>query len=80
MKTKLLTTAIIATAIFASSAFAGSVRISGTGTAGVRVTVNDGVATIYGNVESGIEKVLIENRVKKLEGVTKVRNRLIKSN
>lgn len=78
MTTKLLKTAIIVSALFASSAFAGPKF--GPGTSGVRVTVNDGVATIYGNVESGIDKVLVERKVREMEGITKVCNRLFVSN
>ncbi len=46
----------------------------------VRVTVNNGVATLYGNVENNFERLQAAKAAAKIEGVERVRNLLIFSN
>jgi len=78
MKAKLQTTAIVLTLLFASSAFA--LPYTGvTSSANVRYTLTDGVATIYGTVDSRMEKRLIEQDIQKINGVKKIRSMLFVS-
>jgi len=51
-----------------------------TSSTNVRVQVQNGVATIFGNVESGFDKQLVAQQTKKIEGVDRVRNLLKFSN
>ena len=46
----------------------------GVTSASVNVTVKDGVATLFGTVESGFERAQAERHVAKLDGVDKVIN------
>ena len=46
----------------------------GTSSVDLRVTVEDGVAYLFGNVDSGIESGLVEQHVAGLDGVDKVIN------
>jgi len=79
MKTKLLSAAIALPLLFAGAISAASIDGS-TSSTNVYYTVNDGVATVYGNVESAIEKTTIETNLERLEGVDDVRNLIVVSN
>ena len=46
----------------------------------VNITVQNGVATLFGNVDSNFEKHLAAKAAAELEGVDRVRNLLIFSN
>ncbi len=78
-----LTKSIIATALIAGSLVAGSasamtpVNIDGlSSSTNVNVSVKDGVATLFGSVDSQFERIQVANAAKKLEGVNQVRNLL----
>ncbi len=43
---------------------------------GIRVTIENGVATLFGHVDSNFERIQAANAAKKLEGVERVRNLL----
>ena len=63
---------IVATAAFASVAQA-SVGWT-TSSATIRVSVQDGVATLYGHVDNNFERKLAEREAAQIEGVDEVRN------
>ncbi len=48
------------------------VGVVGVSTATLSATVEDGVATIFGTVDSGIEEALVKNYVANIEGVDEV--------
>jgi mevalonate kinase len=48
--------------------------IVGVSSASISVNLTDGVATLFGNVESGAESALAANHVEKIEGVDRVIN------
>jgi len=78
MKIKLFAAAIALPLLFAGTTFAA--QIDGTtSSTNLYYTVNDGVATVYGNVESAIEKTMIEKDLVKLDGVDDVRSLIIVS-
>jgi len=80
MKTiKTLIAATLLTSFAMGSANALTVQ-DVTSSANVRVQVENGVATIFGNVESGFDKQLVAQQAKKIEGVERVRNLLTFSN
>jgi len=78
MKTQLKTIAIALPMLFASSAFAHPFTDL-TSSTSVRYTVTDGVATLYGTVDSRMEKRLVEKALQNLEGVNKVHSLLFVS-
>jgi len=45
-----------------------------TSSTNVNIRIDNGVATLWGNVESGLDRVLVERQAKKIEGVHCVRN------
>ena len=49
-------------------------QIVGVSSATLSVTVNDGVATLFGTTESGAEAALAETKVAQMEGVDRVIN------
>ena len=49
-------------------------KIVGVSSATLSVTVNDGVATLFGTTESGAEAALAENKVAQMDGVDRVIN------
>ena len=69
----------LVTALFAGSASAmvtsaplsSVVGLSGVG---VNYTIDDGVAMLFGHVDSGIEAALAQSHIEKMEGVDKVIN------
>ena len=63
---------------FAGSALAAPLSLATIST-NVQLDVANGIATIYGNVDSPIEKTLVGNEAAKLDGVEEVRNYLIVS-
>ena len=75
MKTKLYTIALALPLMAAGSAF-GSVITDATSSTNVHYTIEDGVATIYGTVDSNMEKTVVGNNAADLEGVDEVRNLL----
>ena len=75
MKNTMKLIAIALPLAFAGSAMATPLSAV-TSSANVQYDVQDGVATIYGNVDSRIEKTLIGNEAAKLDGVVEVRNYL----
>ena len=76
---KMLKILIAASFLIAGSASAVQFN-NPTSSSNVRVTVNNnGVATVIGNVESYFDRQLVEREVKKIAGVTSVRNLLVTS-
>jgi len=51
-----------------------------TSSTNVRITVNNGVATLFGNVESSFDRDLVARQAKKIDGVERVNNLLTFSN
>ena len=49
-------------------------QIIGVSSASLSVTVNDGVATLFGSTDSGAEAALAEAKVAQMEGVDRVIN------
>ena len=71
---------ILIAASFLVAGSASAVQFNNpTSSSNVRVTVNGGVATVFGNVESYFDRQLVEREVKKIAGVTSVRNLLVTS-
>lgn len=52
--------------------------ITGVSSANIKVLVDDGVATLFGYVDSNAEAALAEAHVEKLDGVDQVINRIVK--
>ncbi len=50
--------------------------VNGVSSASLTVTVDNGIATLFGSVDSGIESALAESHVAKLDGVEKVINQI----
>ena len=75
---KMLKILIAASFLIAGSASAVQFN-NPTSSSNVRVTINGGVATVFGNVESYFDRQLVEREVKKIAGVTSVRNLLVTS-
>lgn len=48
--------------------------INGVSSVDISVTVKDGVATLFGSVDAGMESVLVANYVSEMNGVDKVVN------
>ena len=48
----------------------------GSSSSGIRVSVKNGVATLYGHADSNFERIQAGNAARKLDGVTRVRNLL----
>lgn len=71
MKFKLLATITVFSAIFAGAASATTVSDN---SPDVQLEVNDGVATLFGSVDSSIEKTMFENVVKAMDSVDDVQN------
>ena len=78
MKIKLHTLALVLPLMAAGSAF-GSPIDQSTSSTDIRYTVDSGVATIYGSVESQIEKTLVGHLAAEFDGVETVRNLLVVS-
>ena len=51
-----------------------------TSSTNVRITINNVVATLFGNVESSFDKHLVAQQAKKIEGVTRINNLLTFTN
>ncbi len=66
-----LLTAGTASAMGTSASVNGVVGLS---SATVNYSLDDGVATLFGNVDSGVESALAQAHVEKLDGVEHVRN------
>ena len=66
----LLAATILATAGAASAASIDEVSSS----ANVRVTVNNGVATLHGNVDNNFERVQAASKALQIDGVNRVLN------
>jgi len=80
MKTiKTLVAATLLTVFAIGSAQALTVR-DVTSSANVRITISNGVATIFGNVESSFDKELVARQAKQIEGVERINNLLTFSN
>lgn len=60
-----------ASAMITSAPVTGVVGLSG---ATVNYTIENGVVTLFGDVDSGIESALVQAHVAKFEGVEKVKN------
>ena len=78
MKIKLHTIALVLPLMAAGPAF-GSVITGATSSTNVNYTIEDGVATIYGTVDSNMEKTMVGYNAADLEGVDEVRNLLFVS-
>jgi len=51
-----------------------------TSSTNVRITVQNGVATLFGNVESSFDKELVARQARKIDGVERINNLLTFSN
>ena len=51
--------------------------VIGVNSADLRVTIDNGIATLFGTVENGGEAALAQAHVKKLEGVDTVRSNIL---
>jgi len=51
-----------------------------TSSTNVRITIENGVATLFGNVESSFDRDLVARQAKKIEGVERINNLLTFSN
>lgn len=77
---------IIASIVIAGAMFAGTASAAAPGlnkltsSTNVNLTVKDGVATLFGSVDSGLERKLIASAAAKLDGVDSVRNLVTLSN
>lgn len=72
---------VIAGAIFSGTAAAAAPDLSDlTSSTNVNVTVKDGVATLFGTVDSAQEKHLIASAAAKIDGVDSVRNLVVFTN
>ncbi len=49
-------------------------QIVGVSSASLSVTINDGVATLFGTTESGAEAALAETKISRMDGVDRVIN------
>ena len=76
---KTLTAATLLTVFAMGSAQALTVK-DVTSSTNVRITINNGVATLFGNVESSFDKHLVAQQAKKIEGVTRINNLLTFTN
>ena len=68
---------MIATVVIAAAMFAGQAAAFaplGVSSADLNVTVTNGIATLFGHVDSNLDRVLAENAAAALDGVTEVRN------
>lgn len=74
----ILATVVIAGALVAGSASAMTPKtLTGVSSStNVNVTVKDGIATLFGTVDSSFERVQAANAAAKLDGVERVRNLL----
>ncbi len=75
----MIASVIVAAALVSGPASAARLKTSSS-SVDLNVFIKDGVATIYGHVESSFEKNEAGRVAMKLEGVTKVRNLLTYSN
>jgi len=73
---KMFKVLVAASFLFASSAYAFQFN-NPTSSSNIRVVVNNGVATVSGNVESYFDRILVEREIKKNPTVTSVRNLLL---
>lgn len=71
--------AFAATLLSATSAFA-TPYTNASSSANVQYNIEDGIATIYGSVDSPIEKTLVEHAILGLDGVESVSNNLFVTN
>lgn len=77
----ILASVVIASAMFAGNAAAAAPSLdSFTSSTNVNISVQDGVATLFGSVDNGFEKRLVEVAAAKMEGVDSVRNLVTFSN
>ena len=76
---KTLAAATLMTTMAMGSAQALTVK-DVTSSTNVRVTVQNGVATLFGNVESSFDKELVARQARKIDGVERVNNLLTFSN
>lgn len=76
---KTLVAATLITTFAIGSAQALTVR-DVTSSANVRIKVENGVATLWGNVESSFDRELVARQAKKIDGVERVNNLITFSN
>ena len=83
LNTKTFAALAIAGAMSFGNAFAMNTRsmsvdsVVGVNSADLRITVDGGVATLFGNVESGAESALAKAYVKNLDGIDNVINQIL---
>jgi len=79
---KLIKTLIAASILsLAAVGSASAITVSDvTSSANVRITVENGVATLFGHVDSSFERYQVGQAAKKIDGVDRVRNLLLFSN
>ena len=78
-----LSKSTIAAAFFTTMMFAGTASaftVSGASSADLNVVINDGVATVFGHVDSLFEQKMAGNAAAEIEGVEEVRNLVTYSN
>ena len=74
---------LVAATFLATVAFGSAHAITiddATSSANVNITVVNGVATLFGNVDSQFESIQAANAAAKIDGVESVRNLLVFSN
>ena len=76
---KTLAVATLMTTMAMGSAQALTVK-DVTSSTNVRITVQNGVATLFGNVESSFDKELVARQARKIDGVERINNLLTFSN
>lgn len=76
---KTLAAATLMTTMAMGSAQALTVK-DVTSSTNVRITVQNGVATLFGNVESSFDKELVARQARKIDGVERINNLLTFSN
>ena len=76
---KTLAAATLMTTMVMGSAQALTVK-DVTSSTNVRITVQNGVATLFGNVESSFDKELVARQARKIDGVERINNLLTFSN
>ena len=76
---KTLAAAALMTTMAMGSAQALTVK-DVTSSTNVRITVQNGVATLFGNVESSFDKELVARQARKIDGVERINNLLTFSN
>lgn len=74
LKKSALAAVVVLSTFAMGSASAITISAPGVNSPNLEVSINNGVATLFGNAESGIELKLAERELEKTEGVNRVIN------